>query len=123
MKLRNLLLTSVLALSFTSACSKKDPVDKMVSMLEDLGGAVDGANGDCGKMADAVQAVADKYKDDIPAMKEASEKAKADPDQTKKLMEKYGDRMQKVMPKLMGMAKCASDPKMKAVSEKLKDLM
>ena len=95
----------------------------MVSMMEDLGSAVDDAKGDCGKMADALQAVADKYKDDLPAMKEAGEKAKKDKDETKKLMDKYGDRIQKVMPKMMGMMSCADDPKMKAVNEKLKGLM
>ena len=123
MKTRTLLVSTLLALSFTSACSKKDPLDKMVSMMEDLGDAVDGANGDCGKMADSVKAVADKYKSDIPAMKEASEKAKGDKDQTKALMDKYGDRMQKALPKLMGMMKCADDPKMKEVNESLKGLM
>jgi outer membrane murein-binding lipoprotein Lpp len=106
-----------------SACSKKDPVDKLVSMMEDLGSAVDDAKGDCGKMADGVQAVADKYKGDIAAMREAGEAAKKDKEHSKQLMDKYGDRIQKVMPKMMGMMKCADDPKMKAVSESLKGLM
>jgi hypothetical protein len=106
-----------------SACGKKDPVEKMVSMMEDLGDAVDSAKGDCGKMADGVQSVADKYKGDLEAMKKAGEAAKKDKDEGKKLMEKYGDRIQKVMPKMMGMMKCADDPKMKAVEESLKGLM
>jgi outer membrane murein-binding lipoprotein Lpp len=122
MKIRYLFLCAALTASL-SACAKKDPIDKMVSMMEDLGDAVDNANGDCGKMADAVEAVADKYKGDLPAMKEASENAKKDKDQAKKLMDKYGDRIQKVMPKMMGMMKCADDPKMKAVSDKLKGLV
>jgi hypothetical protein len=122
MTIRRLFLALALAASL-SACSKKDPVDKLVSMMEDLGDAVDGAKGDCGKMADAVQAVADKYKGDIAAMKEAGENAKKDKDKAKDLMEKYGDRIQKVMPKMMGMMSCADDPKMKAVSDSLKGLM
>ena len=39
------------------------------------------------------------------------------------LMAKYADRMQKIMPQLMGMMKCAGDPKMKAVSAKLEGMM
>jgi len=122
MNIRNLFLCGALALSMT-ACSKKDPVEKMVSMMEDLGSAVDDAKGDCGKMAEAVESVADKYKGDIDAMKSAAENAKKDKDQAKALMEKYGDRMQKVMPKMMGLMKCADDPKMQKVSDKLKGLM
>ena len=38
-------------------------------------------------------------------------------------MKKYGDRMQKVMPKMMGMMKCADDPKFKAINDKLKGMM
>jgi hypothetical protein len=122
MTIRNLFLCGALALSMT-ACSKKDPIEKMVSMMEDLAGAVDDAKGDCGKMADAVQSVADKYKGDLESMKSAAESAKKDEDKAKELMEKYGDRIQKAMPKMMGMMKCADDPKMKAVETKLKGLM
>ena len=124
MNLRNLLLCTALTLPFT-ACSKSPDamMDKMVSMMEELGSAVDGANGDCGKMADSVQAVAKKYEGDMKDMKAAAEKLKGDKDQAEKLMKKYGERMQKVMPKMMGMMKCADDPKMKAVNEKLKGLM
>jgi hypothetical protein len=122
MKLRNLLLCTTITLSL-AACSKKDPIDEMVSMIEDIGDAVDNAKGDCGKMADGVQAVADKYKGDLDSMKAAAEKAKGDKEESKKMMEKYGDRMQKAMPKMMGMMKCSDDPKMKAVNEKLKGMM
>ena len=121
MTIRTLLLASLIAVA--PACSKKDPVDKMVSMMEDLGNAVDKSGGDCGKMADGVQAIADKYKDDLEAMKAAAQKAKSDKDQKAELQKKYGDRIEKAMPKLMGMFKCADDPKMKAVEDKLKGLM
>src|SRR5437868_6895321 len=100
MTIRRLFLCAALAASM-SACSKKDPMDKMVSMMEDLGNAVDDAKGDCGKMAEAVQGVADRYKSDVPAMKEAAQNAKKDKDKAKALMEKYGDRLQKVLPKVM----------------------
>jgi hypothetical protein len=124
MNLRNLLLCTALTLPFT-ACSKSPDamMDTMVSMMEELGNAVDSANGDCGKMADGVQAVANKYEGDMKDMKAAADKMKGDKEQAAKLMKKYGDRMQKVMPKMMGMMKCADDPKMKAVNDKLKGLM
>ncbi len=122
MKIRQLLLCATAALSL-AACGKKTPIDKMVSMMEDLGDAVDDAKGDCGKMADKVQAVTDKYKDDLPAMKEAADKAKHDKDQKKALMDKYGDRIQKAAPKMMGLLQCADDPKMKALEDSLKGVM
>jgi hypothetical protein len=119
MKIQALLLGSILA--FGPACSKSSPMDKMVSMLEDVGKAVEDSGGDCSKMADGVGAVIDKY--DLKAMKEASEKLKGDKEQTKEMMAKYGDRMQKVMPQLMGMMKCANDPKMKELQTKLDGMM
>jgi hypothetical protein len=122
MKIANLFVSASLSLAvLLGGCSKSDPGEKMVNMMEDLGNAVDKAGDDCGKMADGVEAVAKKY--DLKAMKEAAEKMKGDKDAAKKMQEKYGERMQKVMPKLLGMMKCADDPKMKAVNEKFKDVM
>jgi hypothetical protein len=122
MTIRNLLICTTLMLALTPACSKKkDPVEETVSMLEDIGTAVDNAKGDCGKMADGVQAVANKYKPDFAAMKAASEKAKSDKDLDKKMEAKYGPRLQKAMPKLMGMMNCIDDPKFTAVSKELAD--
>ena len=123
MKIANLLLSaslSALMLAGTG-CHKSDPAEKMVAMMEDLGNAVDKAGDDCGKMADGVEAVAKKY--DLKAMKESAEKMKGDKSQAEAMAKKYGDRMQKVMPKLMGMMKCADDPKMKAVQEKFQGMM
>lgn len=123
MKIANLLLSaslSALMLAGTG-CHKSDPAEKMVAMMEDLGNAVDKAGDDCGKMADGVEAVAKKY--DLKAMKESAEKMKGNKEQSEALAKKYGDRLQKVMPKLMGMMKCADDPKMKAVQEKFQGMM
>lgn len=123
MKIRNLLICT--ALAFAPACSKgaDAQMDKMVTMMEDLGKAVESAGGDCAKMADGVQAVVSKYEGDLKGMKAAGEKMKGDKAQAEELMKKYGDRMQKVMPQMMGMAKCADDPKMKEVSKKLEGMM
>ncbi len=121
MNLRNVLVCCALALA--PACSKSDPIDKMVGMMEELGSAVDSAGGDCGKMASGVEAVVKKYEGDLKDMKAAAEKMKGDKDKAQELMKKYGPRLQKVMPSMMGMMKCADDPKMKAVSEKLKGMM
>ena len=123
MKIANLFVSASLALAMLAGtgCSKSDPAEKMVAMMEDLGNAVDKAGDDCGKMADGVEAVAKKY--DLKAMKEAAEKMKGNKEEAEKLAKKYGDRMQKVMPKLMGMMKCADDPKMKAVQAKFQGMM
>src|SRR5262249_26071581 len=119
MKIKSILILAALTLS--PACSKSDPMDQMMSMMEDMASAVDNAKDDCGKMADGVEAVVNKY--DIKAMKEAAEKMKGDKDKAKEAMEKYGERMKSVMPKMMGMMKCANDPKMKEVSKKLEGMM
>jgi hypothetical protein len=121
MKIAKLFVSASLALALVAGCSKDDPAEKMVKMMEDLGAAVDKAGDDCGKMADGVEAVAKKY--DLKAMKESAEKMKGDKAQAEAMAKKYGDRMQKVMPKLMGMMKCADDPKMKAVNEKFQGMM
>jgi len=123
MKISTLFVSVSVSLALFAGCSKSggDAAEKMVTMMEDLGNAIEKAGDDCGKMADAVEGVSKKY--DLKAMKAEAEKLKGDKDQAKKLEEKYGARMQKVMPKLMGMMKCADDPKMKAVSEKLEGVM
>lgn len=122
MKLKALVISASLALSLIACKSNKEAqVEKMVSMMEDMGNAIDKAGDDCGKMAEGLEAVTKKY--DLAAMKSAAENLKGDKDEAKKIMEKYGDRMQKVMPKLMGMMKCGDDPKMKALESKLKGVM
>jgi hypothetical protein len=121
MTIRNVLICCALALA--PACHKKDPIDKMVDMMEELGGAIEDAKGDCGKMADGVESVVKKYDADLKDMKDTAEELRGDKDKAKELMEKYGARLQKVMPAMMGMMKCADDPKMKAVSEKLQGMM
>jgi hypothetical protein len=93
----------------------------MVVMMEEMGNAVDGAKGDCGKMADALESITKKY--DLKQLKADAEKLKGDKAKSEELEKKYGERMKKVMPKFMGMMSCAEDPKFKAVSDKLKDVM
>jgi len=119
MKIKTLVLAS--ALVFSASCGKKDPAEQIVSMMEEVANAADAAGGDCGKMADGMSAVMNKY--DLKSLKEEGNKMKADKEASKKLMEKYGPRMEKVMPKLMGLAKCADDPKMKELNAKFKDVM
>ena len=123
MNIRNLLICA--ALAFAPACSKGPDamMDKMVGMMEEMGNAVESANGDCGKMASSLEDISKKYEGDMKEMKAMGEKMKGDKDETEKLMKKYGDRIQKVMPKMMGMMKCSEDPKMKEVQKKLDGMM
>ena len=123
MNIRNLLICA--ALAFAPACSKGPDamMDKMVGMMEEMGNAVESANGDCGKMASSLEDITKKYEGDIKEMKAMGEKMKGDKDESEKLMKKYGDRLQKVMPKMMGMMKCSEDPKMKEVQKKLDGMM
>ena len=123
--MRNLLVSALLVLPLAAGgCKKNDSeatVEKMVSLMEDLGNVVDKSGDDCSKMADGVEAVVKKY--DLQSLKASAEKIKGDKAESERLMKKYGDRMQKVMPKMMGMMKCADDPKMKAVNDKLRGVM
>ena len=123
--MRNLLVSALLVLPLAAGgCKKNDgeaTVEKMVSLMEDLGNVVDKSGDDCSKMADGVEAVVKKY--DLQSLKASAEKINGDKAESERLMKKYGDRMQKVMPKMMGMMKCADDPKMKAVNDKLRGVM
>lgn len=123
MNIRNGLIC--VALAFAPGCSKSPDamMDKMLDMMEEMGKAVESANGDCAKMADGVEGVVKKYEGDLKEMKAMSEKMKGDKAKQEELMKKYGPRMEKVMPAMMGMMKCADDPKMKAVQSKLDGMM
>ena len=122
MKLRNLFMLAALAAA-PAACKKSadDKANEMVTMMEEMGTAVDGANGDCGKMADSLNAVLKKH--DLKAMKQFGEDMKKDKAKSDELEKKYGPRMEKAMPKLMGMMKCADDPKMKDLKAQLDGMM
>ncbi len=123
MKLRNLFVCA--ALAFAPGC-KKSPdamMDKMLDMMDEMGNAIESANGDCTKMADGVEAVSKKYEGDVKEMKAAAEKMKTDKAAQEEMAKKYGPRMEKAMPKMMGMMKCANDPKMKEVQKKLDGMM
>jgi len=125
MKLRTLFVSASLSLALVAGCHKStdSQVEKMVTMMEDLGNAVDKAGDDCSKMASGVESVVKKYEGDLKDMKAAGEKLKGNKEEAERIEKKYGDRMQKVLPKMMGMMKCSEDPKMKALNEKLSGLM
>jgi TolA-binding protein len=125
MTIRTLFLSASLSLALVAGCHKSadSQVEKMVTMMEDLGNAVDKSGDDCTKMASGVESVVKKYEGDLKDMKEASEKLKGNKEEAQRIQKKYGDRMEKVLPKMMGMMKCADDPKMKALNDKLRGLM
>lgn len=109
-----------LTLAFSTACksSGQEAAEKLVTMFEELGVAIESAGDDCGKMADGVKGVLAKYPD-LEKIKAEAEKAMGTESQAKELEA----RVEKAMPKLMGMMKCAGDAKMKEVEEKLKTLL
>ena len=127
MKLRNLILSAAFVLS-TTACgsSDEDFMEKSVVMMEGLAKSIESAGGDCGKMATSVEAFVTKNEGSMKEIKAKAEELKKDKAKAEKLMksaEKYKDRMAKAMPAVMGMLKCADDPRMKAIEDKLKGLM
>jgi hypothetical protein len=118
-------LSVVVALALAPACKNKDEanMEKMVSVIEDLGKVVDGAGGDCGKMASGVESIVTDSEADLKELKSWAEGLKQDKEKAKKFADKYASRIQKAMPGMMGMMKCADDPKMKAMEAKLKGLI
>lgn len=122
MKLRNLLVGAALLVSAAACKSKEESaVEDMVEMIEAMASAAEAAGDDCGKMAAGLEQVAGKY--DLAAIKRNAEGMKGDEKKVEEMMKKYGDRMQKAMPKMMAMAKCSDDPKMQAVQAKFKGMM
>jgi hypothetical protein len=73
--MRTLLVSALLVLPLAAGgCKKNDSeatVEKMVSLMEDLGNVVDKSGDDCSKMADGVEAVVKKY--DLQALKASAE--------------------------------------------------
>jgi hypothetical protein len=122
MRIRNVFYLCA-ALAFVTACKSSDPAEQMVSLMEDIGAAVESSGGDCAKMASGIESAVGKY--DLEKIKADAEKMKdgGDKAQAEEMMKKYGDRLEKVMPKMMGMAKCSDDPKMKELQSKLKGMM
>lgn len=128
MKVRNLLISCALVFSATACGGGSDDafMEKSLGMMEGLAKAIESSGDDCGKMATSV---GDFVKKNEGAMKELKAKAdemkkdKAAAEKMAKAAEKYKDRMAKVMPAMMGMMKCADDPKMKEIEAKLKDFM
>jgi len=121
------MLSAAFVLS-SMACGSSDDdfMEKSVVMMEGLASSIESAGGDCGKMATSVEAFVTKNEGamkQIKAKAEELKKDKAKAEQLKKSADKFKDRLGKAMPAVMGMLKCADDPKMKAVEARLKSLM
>jgi hypothetical protein len=126
MKISHLFLSTVFAFSLTSiGCKSGDDAkaEKMISIMESLGKAVESASGDCTKMAANVDGVFKSNEAELKELKAWGESMKNDKAKAEELKKKYSARMEKVMPQMMGMMKCAEDPKMKESMEKLKGMM
>ena len=127
---RTLIVASAIACGalFGTACKKgaDGKMEEMVTIMEEMGNAITSANGDCPKMANNLEAFANKRSDDLKELKawaDAAKNDKAQAEEMAKNMSKYQSRLEKVMPAMMGMMKCADDPKIKALNEKLKGIM
>jgi len=126
--MRMYLLSGVLL--FAAACgSSKSPEEKAmetsISMMEEIAKVVESSGDDCGKMSSGIEAVYKRHEGDLAAMKAMGEKMKSDPkkaEELQRLAMKYADKMSRLMPAMMGMMKCADDPKMKELKEKMDGL-
>ncbi|MDX2087015.1 MAG: hypothetical protein SFX73_04150 [Kofleriaceae bacterium] len=126
--IRNLLFSCALVFSATACGGGSDDafMEKSVVMMEGLAKAIGDAGEDCGKMATNVGDFVKKNEGamkEIKAKGEAMKNDKAAAEKMAKAAEKYKDRLEKAMPAMMGMMKCADDPKMKELQDKLKDFM
>lgn len=125
MKIRTLFLSTTLLFGLATGCSNNNEkaFEKMVTMVEEISKAVDGAGDDCGKMATAVEAVVKKYEGDLDDMKKAAEAIKGDKAEAEKIMKKYEERMDRALPGMLAMVECSEDPKMRDLSLRLSGLM
>jgi hypothetical protein len=117
-KLTLFALAAVLAMAVACGGSKDDPdkvAQNMISMMEQLGKAAKDNQDDCGKMADAMSKVIESNKATI----ESAKKLKGNEEESKKLMEKYGDKMMAAAMGMMPAMKCSTDPKMKELEKKM----
>lgn len=125
MKLRNLALCAALLLPATACKSNDDLMEKSVVLMEGMAKAIESAGDDCGKMADALGAYVSKNEATMKDIKAQAEAIKKDPEKAKEMAksaEKYKDRLMKASGAVMGMMKCADDPKMKTLQEKFQGL-
>jgi len=125
-KLRNVVLSCALVFSAAACGGDDDFMEDTVALTEGLAKAVESAGDDCGKMASNVEAFVSKNEGKMKALKAKAEELKKDKEAAAKMRksaEKYKARMEKATPALMGMIKCAEDPKMKELQEKFRGLM
>ncbi|HEY4176279.1 MAG TPA: hypothetical protein VGM90_05590 [Kofleriaceae bacterium] len=123
--IRNALFVCIAALGLSAAGCKGDDakMEQFIGIMEDISKAAKSANGDCGKMADAVGPVVDKNAGAMKDLKTWADGQKNDKAKAEAMMKKYGDRMMKAMDGMGDLAKCATDPKMEAINKKMKDMM
>jgi hypothetical protein len=93
--------------------------DKVVSMMGEMGKAVESAGEDCNKMGDNMQ----KWADDNKAFMAWAKEQDKDPAKKKEFDEKCKSKlepmMEKMGPMLAGAAKCAENAKVKAAMESM----
>ena len=88
-----------------------DLAGRMVTHMEAIGAAAEGAGGDCAKAGKAMTAAAEKARPDMEKLEALTKDQKDDPAAEAWFKSTFETRMQAVVPKLMTVAqKCADDP-------------
>lgn len=101
-------------------------MEQMIAIMEEMANAVTAAGTDCPKMAASLDAVVTNRTADLKRIKEVGDRYQNDPEkqaEMKASADKFGPRIEALMPKMMGMAQCAEDPAMKSVQAKLEAVM
>ena len=108
---KNQLLFIVALVTFlVSACSKKDPADKVVSHLQALSKLMEQNNGDCDMIAADVTEWSNRNGAMLKQLK--LEIGKIEAEKQKEIKAQYESQMLKVMLKIMMVSKvCAVNPK------------
>ena len=103
-----LFISLMLAFTLLSLAGCKSDEEKIVSYYEDLASIVDSNKDDCDKMGEELHQWLDKNGPDLQKL--VSEPVSRTEAESKKLQEKYGERLTKAMDTLlMGMARCSMD--------------
>lgn len=100
MKRISALLVASLFVLGAMACgsSNDDKAEKSVKAMEDMANIADKNKDNCDKMAEEMT----KYVDSNKAVFEAAKGMKGSEEENKKMMEKYGKRIEGAMQKMMG---------------------
>ncbi|MGE0547974.1 MAG: hypothetical protein AB7O24_24845 [Kofleriaceae bacterium] len=117
MKFSALVLSTLVAFTVAGCGGSKE--QRFIDNMEAMADAIDSAKGDCAKMAANLESFYNAKGEELKELKAWAASQKQDKAASEALAKQYAGRLEKIIPKMMGIASCADDSKVKAINEKL----